>query len=208
MTTMAEATLGVILAGGQGRRMEGADKAFVRLAERPLFDHVFSRLAPQVDAVIVNANGDPARFADYDLPVVADTVDGFAGPLAGVLAAMEWAAAHRPACRYLVTAATDAPFLPRDLVAQFHRVVADLGAELVCASSDGRAHPVCGLWPVDLLDDLRHAVVDKGVRKVDLWTMRHRLAYVAFDDDRGDPFFNVNRPTDLGPAEELFAAGL
>ena len=127
MTTMAEATLGVILAGGQGRRMEGADKAFVRLAERPLFDHVLSRLAPQVDAVIVNANGDPARFADYDLPVVADTVDGFAGPLAGVLAAMEWAAAHRPACRYLVTAATDAPFLPRDLVAQFHRVVADLG---------------------------------------------------------------------------------
>jgi molybdopterin-guanine dinucleotide biosynthesis protein A len=158
---------------------------------------------PQVGALAINANGDPARFAGFGLPVIADSVGGFAGPLAGVLAGLDWAASA-PRCRFVATFATDAPFFPRDLVARLLAAV-EAGAELACAASGGRAHPVFGLWPVRLREDLRRAMVDEGVRKVDVWTARYRLAEVAFESGAEDPFFNANLAQDLVRAEDTLA---
>jgi molybdenum cofactor guanylyltransferase len=197
---------GLVLAGGRSRRMGGGDKALRRLGERTLLGHVIERLRPQVVALVINANGDPARFAGFGLPVVADGVGDFAGPLAGVLAGLDWAAANHPNLSHVASVATDAPFLPLDLVG---RLVAALGegkADLACAASGGRAHPVVGLWPVRLKEDLRGAVTGEGIRKVDLWTARHKLVTVPFADRPIDPFFNVNRPADLDAAAALLAA--
>ena len=187
--------------------MGGGDKALRLLGGVALLDRVIARLRPQVEALVLNANGDPARFAGFGLPVVADSVPDFAGPLAGVLAGLDWAAANRPDCPYVVSVATDAPFLPRDLVARLAAALDERpSADLACAASGGRAHPVFGLWPVRLREDLRRAVVDEGVRKVDEWTARYRLATVSFADQPVDPFFNANRPEDLAAAEALLAA--
>ncbi len=196
--------IGVLLAGGLSRRMGGGDKTLLQLGGKPILSHVIARLAPQVDALVLNANGDPSRFAGYGLPVVPDVVEGFAGPLAGVLTGLDYARDHHPETAWIVTAATDAPFLPRDLVARLLAAVEDAGADLACASSGGRAHPVIGLWPVRLAEDLRAAMAD-GVRKVDIWTARHRLVEVPFAADPVDPFFNANRPDDLAEAERLLA---
>jgi molybdenum cofactor guanylyltransferase len=195
--------VGLLLAGGQSRRMGGGDKALRMLGEVTLLDRVIERLRPQVDALVLNANGDPARFARFALPVVPDSIPGFAGPLAGVLAGLDWAAAERPDCDYVVSVATDAPFLPADVVARLAEGLAAAGADLACAASGGRAHPVFGLWPVRLRDDLRRAVVDEEVHKVDLWTARHRLVTVPFPDTPVDPFFNANRPEDFEAAAAL-----
>ena len=151
--------VGLLLAGGQSRRMGGGDKALRLLGGIPLLERVIERLRPQVDALVLNANGDPTRFANFALPVAADTVPGFVGPLAGVLAGLDWAASHRPDCPYVVSAATDAPFLPIDLVVRLAEALDEAGADLACAASGGRSHPVFGLWPVRLRDDLRRAVV-------------------------------------------------
>jgi molybdopterin-guanine dinucleotide biosynthesis protein A len=201
--------VGLLLAGGQSRRMGGGDKALRLLGGIPLIDRVIERLRPQVDALVLNANGDPARFARLALPVAADSVPGFAGPLAGVLAGLDWAFSHRSDCPYVVSVATDAPFLPIDLVTRLARGLDEASADLACAASGGRAHPVFGLWPVRLRDDLRRALVDQTIRKVDLWTARHRLATVPFADHPVDPFFNANRPEDLETAAALLtvAAG-
>jgi molybdenum cofactor guanylyltransferase len=201
-------TVGLLLAGGQSRRMGGGDKALRPLGGVPLLDRVIARLRPQVDALVLNANGDPARFASFGLPAIADRVPGFAGPLAGVLAGLDWAAASRPDCPYVVSVATDAPFLPADLVARFAAALDEVGADLACAASGGRSHPVFGLWPVRLREDLRRAVVEEGVRKVDRWTARHKLVTVAFADQPVDPFFNANRPEDLAAAEALLASAV
>jgi molybdopterin-guanine dinucleotide biosynthesis protein A len=198
--------VGLVLAGGQSRRMGGGDKALRELAGVPLLAHVIARLRPQVEALVLNANGDPARFAGFGLPVAADSVPGFAGPLAGVLAGLDWAARHCPDCPHVLSVATDAPFLPEDLAARLAAVVGGAGADLACAASGGRAHPVFGLWPVRLREDLRRAVVEEGVRKVDQWTARHRLITVDFADRPVDPFFNANRPEDLDTAAELLRA--
>ncbi|HEU0154441.1 MAG TPA: molybdenum cofactor guanylyltransferase MobA [Stellaceae bacterium] len=198
--------VGVLLAGGRSRRMGGGDKALRQLAGVTLLDRVIARMRPQVERLVLNANGDPARFADYGLPVVADSVPGFAGPLAGVLAGLDWAAAHAPACRYVVSAATDAPFLPADLVGRLMQELAADGADLACAASGGRSHPVFGLWPVGLKEELRRAVVEDGTRKVDVFTARYKLATVTFSDRPADPFFNVNRPEDFAAAATLAAA--
>jgi molybdenum cofactor guanylyltransferase len=109
-------TVGLLLAGGLSRRMSGGDKSLRLLAGRPLLQHVVDRLRPQVDGLVLNAHGDPDRFAGFDLPVVADSIPDFAGPLAGVLAGLDWAAENRPDCSFIVSVATDAPFLPEDLV--------------------------------------------------------------------------------------------
>ena len=201
--------VGLLLAGGQSRRMGGGDKALRLLDGIPVLDRVIERLRPQVDALVLNANGDPARFARFALPIAADTVPGFPGPLAGVLAGLDWAASQRPDCPYVVSVATDAPFLPLDLVAQLAEGLNDAHADLACATSGGRSHPVFGLWPVRLREDLRRAVVDQGIRKVDLWTARHQLTTVPFPDRPVDPFFNANRPEDLETAAALLklAAG-
>jgi len=142
------------------------------------------------------------------LPVVPDSVPGFAGPLAGVLAGLDWAATHRSDCHYVVSVATDAPFLPADLVVRLAEGLDEAGADLSCATSGGRSHPVFGLWPVRLRDDLRGALVDQGIRKVDLWTARHKLATVPFSDQPVDPFFNANRPEDFAAAEALLKSAV
>ena len=163
------------------------------------------RVRPQVAGLVLNANGDPGRFAGFGLPIVADSVPDFAGPLAGILAGLDWAAAHRPDCLDIVSVPTDAPFLPRDLVARLRCEREEDGADLACAASGGKPHPVVGLWPVRLREALRHAIVDEGIRKVDVWTARYRLDGVDFPEERPglDPFFNANRPDDLDRAAEL-----
>jgi molybdenum cofactor guanylyltransferase len=197
---------GVLLAGGLARRMGGGDKPLRTIAGRPLLDLVIERVRPQVSALVLNANGDPARFAAYGLPVAADSVPDNPGPLAGVLAGLDWAAEHRPGCPLVVSVPTDAPFLPTDLVARMEAQMAAERADLACAASGGQEHPVIGLWPVRLRQDLRRAIVEEGIRKVDVWTARYRLAVVVFSDRPVDPFFNANRLEDLDRAEVLLAA--
>ena len=201
---------GVLLAGGKSRRMGGGDKCLRPLAGRPILDHVIERARPQVAALVLNANGDPERFAHYGLPVAGDVIDGFAGPLAGVLTGLEWAAAGLPGCRWLASFACDAPFFPRDLVARLASAVEADGAELACATSVGRAHPVFGLWPLRLAPELRRAMVEEEIRKVDVWTARYKLVEVAFSEVETaagplDPFFNTNRPDDLTAAARYLA---
>jgi molybdopterin-guanine dinucleotide biosynthesis protein A len=198
--------IGLLLAGGQSRRMGGGDKALRLIAGQTLLDRVILRVRAQVAALVLNANGDPKRFARFNLPVVADSIEGFAGPLAGILAGLDWIAANRPDCGLLVSLATDAPFLPEDLVARLVEGMEREGAELACAASGGQPHPVIGLWPVHLRDELRRAVTLEGIRKVDVWTARYRLATVEFPIATIDPFFNANRPEDLDRAAALLEA--
>jgi molybdopterin-guanine dinucleotide biosynthesis protein A len=195
--------LGVLLAGGQARRMGGGDKCLRALAGRPILAHVIERARRQAQALVLNANGDPARFAAFGLPVAGDVIEGFAGPLAGVLTGMEWARASRPDLPWIATIATDTPFFPPDLVARMLDAIGREGADLACAASAGRTHPVFGLWPVRLAPDLRQAMLDEGIRKVDVWTARHRLVEVDFATEPFDPFFNTNRPEDLDQAARL-----
>jgi molybdopterin-guanine dinucleotide biosynthesis protein A len=202
---VSEPVVGVILAGGLARRMGGGDKCLQLLGGRPLLDHVIARARPQVATLVLNANGDPARFAAFGLPVVPDSVEGFAGPLAGVLAGMDWALAQVPGARWIATFASDTPFFPLDLVSRLHEAVLRQGARIACASSGGRPHPVFGLWPVDLRDALERAMREEGLRKIDLFTARWPLATVDWPDQPFDPFFNANRPDDLERAQELLA---
>ena len=212
---MTDSVAGVLMAGGQSRRMGGGDKCLRALAGKPILAHVIDRVRPQVGLLVLNANGDPGRFAAFGLPVVADVVGDFAGPLAGVLTGLEWAAAQAPESdspgAWLASFATDAPFLPADLVARLLAAVVAEGADMACAASDGRDHPVFGLWPLRLRHELRHAMVAEGIRKVDLWTARYRMTRVDFplvETPAGplDPFFNANRPEDLAEAERLARA--
>lgn len=202
---MSGKILGVVLAGGLARRMGGGDKGLQRLGGKPILQHILDRLTAQVDGVILNANGDPARFAEWNLPVAGDAVDGFVGPLAGVLAGLFWARANRPDVTDIVTVPGDGPFLPRDLVSRMAAARTQAQADLACAVSAGQAYPVVGLWPVRLYDDLRRAVVEEDIRKVDRWTARHKLVQVEFAAQPVDPFFNANAPEDLAAAESLLA---
>jgi molybdenum cofactor guanylyltransferase len=206
--TEAGPVVGVLLAGGLSRRMGGGDKTLHRIAGRPILDRIIDRVSPQVAALVLNANGDPGRFAASGLPVAPDVIPDFAGPLAGVLTGMEWAKAYRPEARWVATFPTDAPFLPDDLVARLFQAIEAEGAEMACARSRGREHPVVGLWPVALADDLRQAMEGEQVRKVDVWTARHRLAVAEFEGHPVDSFFNANQPDDLAEAERLIAEGL
>jgi molybdenum cofactor guanylyltransferase len=196
---------GVLLAGGKSRRMGGGDKALRDLAGRPLLARIIERAAPQVGPMMLNANGDGGRFAAFGLPVMPDVVGDFAGPLAGVLTGLEWAADHAPQCGWVASFACDAPFMPADLVARLRAAIVDQDADMACARSNGRDHPVFGLWPVRLAAELRAAVVDQDIRKVDVWTARYTLAHADFDAAPVDPFFNVNRPEDFATAETLIA---
>ena len=196
---------GVLLAGGLSRRMGGGDKALLELGGETILARVIARTKPQVATLALNANGDPTRFEAFGLPVIADVVGGFAGPLAGVLTGLEWAAEHAPDCEWLASFATDAPFLPADLIDGLLAAVARDEADMACAMSAGRHHPVFGLWPVRLAAELRHALVTEEIRKVDIWTARYRLAIAEFAAEPVDPFFNANRPDDLAQAEALLA---
>ncbi|WP_246088473.1 molybdenum cofactor guanylyltransferase MobA [Phreatobacter stygius] len=197
------ATLGVLLAGGLARRMGGGDKPLKTVGGRTILDRVVERLAPQCDGLIVNANGDPDRFGFLGFPVVADDVPGFAGPLAGILAALDWTAAHRPDIAWVLSVATDAPFLPRDLVSRLHIARQEAGVPLACAQSGEQTHPVIGLWRVDLRADLRHALVVEDMRKIDRWTARHGVAAALWPLVPYDPFFNANTPEDLAEADAI-----
>ena len=194
---------GVVLAGGLARRMGGGDKGLRLLGGRPVLDHVIARVKPQVTDLAINANGDAGRFADWRLPVVPDPIADNPGPLAGVLAGLDWAAAAVPGATHVASFPCDAPFVPLDLVARLAEVLVEQGADMACARSDGRNHPVVGLWPIALRDALRTALVDEGVRKVDIWTARYRLATANFEATPADPFFNANKPDDLAAAERL-----
>jgi molybdopterin-guanine dinucleotide biosynthesis protein A len=201
--TVTPSTLGLILAGGLARRMGGGDKAMIRIGGATILDRVLARLAPQCDRLLINANGDPARFAATGLPVVADSVPGFAGPLAGILAGLDWAAANAPQLDWMVSVPGDCPFLPADLVERLHEARAAAGKPLACARSGDWRHPVVGLWPVALREDLRHALVVEDLRKIEVWTARHGIAIAEWPDTPVDPFFNVNTPDDVGRAEGL-----
>src|SRR6266851_1921301 len=179
---------GLLLAGGLARRMGGGDKPMRTIGGRTILERVIARLAPQCDGLILNANGDPARFAAFGLPVIPDGVADFPGPLAGILAGLDCAAA-------------DCPFLPRDLVFRLHQARAEQNAQLAVAASDGQSHPVIGLWSVSLRDELRHALVVEDVRKIDRWTARYRLATVTWPVEQLDPFFNANTMDDIAEAE-------
>lgn len=196
---------GVLLAGGLSRRMGGGDKPLRPLGGGTVLSRVIARVGPQVRTLLLNANGDPARFAQFGLPVAADVVEGFAGPLAGVLTGLEWALRQAPDCPWVASFPTDAPFVPEDLVARMLSAVEREAADMACAASGGRPHPVFGLWPVRLAAELRRAMVDEGVRKVDVWTARYRLAVVDYPVTPFDPFFNANQPEDLEEAERLLA---
>jgi molybdopterin-guanine dinucleotide biosynthesis protein A len=196
---------GVLLAGGLARRMGGGDKPMRTIAGKTILERVIARLAPQCDGLILNANGDPARFAAFALPVVADTVADFPGPLAGILAALDWMATHRPEVKWVLSAAADCPFLPRDLVARLEESRTAQNAELAVAASGGQIHPVVGLWSVRLRGELRHALVEEGVRKIDRWTARYPLATVTWPTTPVDPFFNANTVDDIAEADRLAA---
>ena len=201
----AEKTLGLVLAGGLARRMGGGDKARIQIGGETILRRVLACIAPQCAVVIINANGDPGRFADSGLPVVADSVPGFAGPLAGILAGLDWAAAHARDCEWLLSVPGDCPFLPKDLVARLHQARVAAGLPIACARSGQWRHPVVALWPVALREDLRRALGDDGLRKIDIWTARHGVAVAEWPAEPVDPFFNVNTPEDAARAETLAA---
>ena len=199
---------GVLLAGGQSRRMGGGDKGLLAFGSGTLLGHVIGRFAPQVARLVINANGDGARFSQYGLPLVADPVDGHVGPLAGVLAGMRWARTHTPEAGYIATTSTDAPFLPLDLVKRLGQAARQHPGGVIIARSGGHLHPVIGLWPVSHHDDLEAALTQEGIRKVLAWTDRHGTVPVDFDDVAIgtrliDPFFNANTPEELGEARRL-----
>ncbi len=199
----ATPTLGLILAGGLARRMGGGDKPLTRIGGTTILSRVLERLKPQCTRMVLNANGDPARFADTRLPVIADDVPDFAGPLAGILAGLDWAAANAPDVATVVSVPGDCPFLPRDLVVRLSEARAASGKRLACARSGEWRHPVVGLWPVALRADLRHALTKEDLRKIELWTARHGIAVADWPAEPIDPFFNVNTPEDAARAERI-----
>jgi molybdopterin-guanine dinucleotide biosynthesis protein A len=202
---VSQKPLGLVLAGGLARRMGGGDKARIRIGDKTILERVLARLEPQCSAVIINANGDPARFADTHLPVVADSVPDFAGPLAGILAGLDWAAKHAPDIADIVSAPGDCPFLPADLVARLSAARAAQGMPLACARSGEWRHPVVGLWPVALREDLRRALTEEALHKIEVWTARHGVAIADWPATPVDPFFNVNTPEDAAEAAHFAA---
>ncbi len=198
-------TLGLILAGGLARRMGGGDKARIRIGGATILERVLGRLKPQCSRIVISANGDPARFADTGLAVVADSVPDYAGPLAGILAGLDWTAANAPACEWLASVPGDCPFLPRDLVARLHEARVKAGTPLACAGSGGWRQPAVGLWPVTLREDLRHALVSESLRKIGHWTARHGVGIADWPAEPVDPFFNVNTPDEAACAEAIAA---
>ncbi|MBJ6124683.1 molybdenum cofactor guanylyltransferase MobA [Microvirga splendida] len=196
-------TLGVILAGGLSRRMGGNDKALLTLGERTLAEHVAERLAPQCASVIVNANREFSRFEEMYLPVAPDSIDGHPGPLAGILAGLDWCAAHRPDLGWAVSVPADTPFIPTDLVRRLHQACGESGKPTACAASASQAHFAIGLWPVSLRHDLRQALVHDGVRSIREWLGRHGYAETSWPAEPWDPFFNINTPEDLDRARAL-----
>jgi molybdenum cofactor guanylyltransferase len=198
-------TIGVVLAGGLARRMGGGDKARIRIGGVTVLERIIERLRPQCAGLILNANTDAARFADIGLPVVADSVADYAGPLAGILSGLDWTAEHATQIEWIVSAPGDCPFLPRDLVTRLHQARVGASALLACASSAKRPHPAVAIWPVELREDLRRALTRDGVRRVTEWSARYPFGMAAWAATPVDPFFNINKPEDVAEAERLAA---
>ena len=199
---------GVLLAGGQSRRMGGGDKCLLSLDGKKLLQRIVDTALPQVGPLVLNTNSDPAIFKPFGLPVASDVVEGFAGPLAGVLTGLEWARENAPECDWVASFPCDAPFAPVDLVVRLAAAIEAAGADMACATSGGRDQPVFALWRVGLAAELRAALIDEGLRKVDVWTSRYKLARAEFDAANGDPFFNINRPEDLDAAADIVRGNL
>ena len=205
-----EHSVGILLAGGKSSRMGGGDKCLLPLAGRPILAHVIERLKPQVAELIISANGEPTCFSAFGLPVVEDRLGGYVGPLAGILAGLEWARTNRPQSRFAITAASDTPFLPADLVDRLCSASGEGAPNLAVARSTDGMHPVFGLWPVTLAPDLEASLIS-GERKVSDWVRQHQAREVMFPPlEIGsrtiDPFFNINRADDLAAAEAFLQA--
>ena len=209
MKPVPQQIVGCVLAGGLSRRMGSEEKALLKLGGEPMLSRVIERLRPQVARLILNANGDPERYAPFHLPVVADNITGFAGPLAGVEAGMKWAIDHAGGGTHLVTAATDTPFFPHSLVASFIDAI-EAPDDIVMATSQGNRHPVFALWPLSLHSDLRDWLQGTDTFKVMAWVRGHSLKLVDFPSvalsgQTVDPFFNANTPEEFATAEKLVA---
>ncbi len=196
---------GIIVAGGQARRLGGVDKALLAVGGEPILTRLARRLAPQCAGLALNANGDPARFAGFGLAVVADDIAGFAGPLAGVLAGMDYVAANFADISEIVTVPADTPFIPRDLVKRLRDARGEAGADIAVARSGERDHHAVALWPVTLRGELRRALVEEELRKVAAFIERFKHVAAEWPTEPNDPFFNVNRPEDVERAEAMAA---
>ena len=205
MMTNYPPTLGLVLAGGLARRMGGGDKVRIEIGGASILDRVLATLSAQCTGIVINANGNPKRFADAGLPVVADSVPDFAGPLAGILAGLDWLSNQNSGIEWIVSVPGDCPFLPDDLVERLHQARRKMGTgvPLACARSGQWRHPVVGLWPLALREDLRNALIEENLRKIDIWTARHEVAIAEWPDQPVDPFFNVNTPEDAAQAERI-----
>ncbi len=199
---------GIVLAGGLSRRMNGPDKAFLDLGGRPLLAHVLDRLRPQCEGIVLSRNGDPSRFDAYEVPVVADDIPDFAGPLAGILATLDWIAAHHPQTRSAAVSAVDTPFLPLDFVSRLRETARIAGTPAACAVSGGRRHPVTALWPVSARHDLRIALRERRERRVSAVLDRIGCAEAHWPSEPLDPFMNINTPVDIEAARRLSEGSL
>lgn len=204
---MVQSAVGVILAGGLSTRMGGGDKALHLLGNKPILQHVIDRLQPQVNHLIINANGDAARFNSFNLPIVPDTTHDYNGPLAGILVGLEWATTHHPTYRWMVSVSSDTPFIPSTLVDDLLAATQKENTLIAVARTQGVCHPVIALWSASLLADLRHALLEEGLRKVDSFTQRHSLSVVDFNHIPVDPFFNINTPQELTMAAHFLKTG-
>jgi molybdopterin-guanine dinucleotide biosynthesis protein A len=210
VTRRCPSTLGVVLAGGLARRMGGADKPLLSIGGRSLLSRVVERLGPQCKEVVINWNGPLDRIEEPALPIVPDSIPGFPGPLAGILAALDWAALSHPSIDWVVSVPCDTPFPPLDLVPRLHEGRAASGVRIACAASRHRVHHAVGLWPVALRHDLREAITLEGARSIRGWAGPLGVAQVDWPGDPVDPFFNINTFEDLAEADlmvERFAAG-
>jgi molybdenum cofactor guanylyltransferase len=204
------AVVGAVLAGGQARRLGARGKSAHMLGGRPLIRHVYDRVRDQVGEVVVNGSPETARLLAANVRSVSDltadgAIEGRAGPLVGILSVLEWAADERPGVEWIATFPTDTPFLPKDFVARARNALSGDGADIACAASGGRVHPVVGVWPVGLAPALRRMVVDDGVRRADAILETFGVARIKYEPEPVDPFFNVNTADDLAAAEELLS---
>lgn len=202
---MTDPVIGLVLAGGLSTRMGGGDKTLLTLDQKPILQHVIDRLTPQVNSLLINANGDPKRFAHIKAPIIADTVGHYAGPLAGILAGLEWMIEHSPDTNWMVSIAADTPFFPLQLVAALMDAVKQDNSQLAVARSHGFCHPVIGLWSTAIAPALRHALTVEHIHKVDRFTQRYSLSIVDFNNEAIDPFFNINSPDELVQAQQWIA---
>lgn len=195
--------LGLILAGGRATRMEGSVKALLNVAERPILSRIVGAISPQCSELALNINDSPTGFADFGLPIIPDTIDGFVGPLAGLLAGLDWAFSHRPEVRNILSVPGDCPFLPNDLVRRLDEARQREGKPIACARSGGQIHPVIALWPVTIRHALREALCEKGLRSVNAFAAQIGVAAADWSDRPVDPFFNINTSDDLSKANLL-----